>query len=76
MPHYKVYGTAARSARETFAHALRRRYVERRSLVIMERAKPHIVHSTLAQSDKLRYHVDYLCGVKDTFYGCSVDHIF
>ena len=73
--HDEVHHVASLSATEALAHAFRGRHAEGRCLLAMERTQPDVVHAPLAQGDKFRHHVDNLCGVHDSVYGCLVYHV-
>jgi hypothetical protein len=51
--HDEAYGVAALTASEAMAGAACRRHIERRGLLVVERAQTLIVASTLAKCNKL-----------------------
>jgi hypothetical protein len=40
----------------------------------MERTQSQEVYSALLQGNKLLHHINYLCSIKNTFYGGAVNH--
>lgn len=74
MFHDEPHGVAPLAATETMTGASRRRHVERRGLLVMERTQPFIIDAALVERYKLRYYVHNIGGVLDTVYRLSVDH--
>ncbi len=40
----------------------------------MERAEAYIAGSSFFEGNKLRYHINYLCGIQNFIYGGSIYH--
>ena len=53
MLHNEVHYIAALAAGKAFAQSLGWRYVERRGLIVVERAQTYIVHSAFPQRDEV-----------------------
>ena len=75
VQHDEVHGVAPLAAGEALAEVLGGRDVERRRLVVVERAQAHIVHPALAQGDKVGHDVVDLRRVHDAVDGGVVNHL-
>ena len=74
MLHDERHGVAALATAEAVTGAAGRRYIERRGLLVVERAEAFIVGSRLLQRDELRYHIHDVCRILDLFYCLPVNH--
>ena len=72
--HNEVDHVAAFAAGEALAKLFGRRYHKTRRTLVVEWAQTLIVHSRLAQCDKLLDHLDNVRGVQDALYGLAVNH--
>ena len=72
--HDEVHRIAPFAAGKAFAQSLGGRYVERGGLVVVKRAKPHVVHSALAQGDEVGYDVYDWRRIQNPVYGGLVYH--
>ena len=72
--HEELHHIARLAAAEALEDALRRRHIERRRLLIVERAAAYVVGSTLLERHKVAYHLLDAGGVHDALYGLLIYH--
>ena len=72
--HEELHHVARLAAAEAFEDALRRRHIERRRLLVVERAAAYMVGATLLERHKIAYHLLDAGGVHDALYGLLVNH--
>ena len=63
--HQEAYGGPGLPASEALVDTFRRRHVERRSLLLMERAAGHVVGPAALQRHEVPYYVLYPYGIQD-----------
>ena len=74
MLHEEFHHIAGLAATEAFENAFGGRYIERRRLLVVERATSNMVGTTLAQRYKVANHLLDTGGVHDALYGFLVYH--
>ena len=72
--HEEPHGVARFAAAETFEDAFGRRNIERRGLLVVERAAANVVGTPFFQRHKFPYHLLYMGGIHDAVYGIFAYH--
>ena len=69
MLHDEVHYIAALATGKAFAQSLGWRYVERRGLIVVERAQTYIVHSAFPQRGRSLITTSTICAIQNSVYG-------